>query len=274
METERTMATHTFAADELQKALKMPKERKKRIGANVDIETEKYVNNYIEFVLKQMEQAIHMGSGPIIFIEQEIDCSKYVPGSSFVCDSIIISGGVLHIILLDLDSVKDMVFHVEGNAKLKLCARAALDMFDGCEHNIDVVTISVHQPQHNRASTHTVFKESIYQWAEEVLAPKKQKEQPQQAAQCNSLTEADFLAELQPIAALLAKKNKDYGNSYAKLRNEYGTVAFHIRLADKLSRLKQVDGNGVLVSDESAIDTIRDIIGYCALELVYRKGGN
>lgn len=273
MRAETTMATHTFAADELQKALKMPRGRKKQIGTNIDAETEEYVNNYVEFVLKQIEQAMHIGPDPIIFIEQGIDCSKYVPGSSFVCDSILISGGVLHMIFLNFDVVKDMVFHVEGNAKLKLCARAALDMFDG-EYSIDVVTISVHQPQHQRVSTHTVFKESIYQWAEEVLIPKGRKEQLQQVAQCNPLTEKDFLAELQPIAALLAKKNRDYGNSYAVLRDEYGTVAFHIRLADKLSRLKQVDGNGTLVLDESAIDTIRDIIGYCALELVYRKGGN
>lgn len=87
-----------------------------------------------------------------------------------------------------------------------------------------------------------------------------------------TLTVKEFLDQLQPIAELLAKKNKDYGNSYANLRDEYGNVAFYIRLADKLSRLRQVDVNGTLVTDESAIDTIRDIIGYCVLELLYRKG--
>lgn len=82
--------------------------------------------------------------------------------------------------------------------------------------------------------------------------------------------EGDFLEVFGPIAKLLAKKNADYGNSYQILRRDYGPPAFHIRLADKLNRLRQVDTRDVLVTDEAAIDTIKDIIGYCVLELIYR----
>lgn len=87
----------------------------------------------------------------------------------------------------------------------------------------------------------------------------------------NAFYEEDFLDVLRPIAAILAKKNADYGNSYHILRADYGPPAFHIRLTDKLNRLRQVDRNGALVSDESAMDTIKDIVGYCTLELMYRK---
>jgi len=86
-----------------------------------------------------------------------------------------------------------------------------------------------------------------------------------------SFCEEDFLEVFRPIAAILAKKNADYGNSYHRLRDEYGSTAFHIRLADKFNRLRQVDTQAALVADESAIDTIKDIVGYCALELLYRS---
>jgi len=72
------------------------------------------------------------------------------------------------------------------------------------------------------------------------------------------------------VVALLICKNKDYGNSYEILRDRYGPVAFHVRLADKLFRLENVEKNGDHVG-ETIEDTIKDIIGYCLLELKYRS---
>ena len=78
-----------------------------------------------------------------------------------------------------------------------------------------------------------------------------------------------YLSILQPIAELLQKKNTDYGDSYKKLRDEYGAVAFHVRISDKLSRIKQLDSADAQVKEESRRDTLNDIIGYCALEIAY-----
>lgn len=83
------------------------------------------------------------------------------------------------------------------------------------------------------------------------------------------LSSATFDSILYPIAELLHKKNTDYGNSYEKLREKYGPVAFHVRIADKLNRIEQLDKAGALVN-EAITDTIADIIGYCTLELKYR----
>lgn len=81
-----------------------------------------------------------------------------------------------------------------------------------------------------------------------------------------------YLSILQPIAELLQKKNTDYGDSYKKLRDEYGAVAFHVRISDKLSRIKQLDSADAQVKEESRRDTLNDIIGYCALEIAYMDG--
>ena len=76
---------------------------------------------------------------------------------------------------------------------------------------------------------------------------------------------------LDPIADLLERKNKDYGNSFDQLREKYGPVGFYIRVADKLNRIEQLDTNQAMVKDEAIEDTINDIIGYCTLELNFRN---
>lgn len=82
---------------------------------------------------------------------------------------------------------------------------------------------------------------------------------------------SDFKTILEPIAEMLEKKNHDYGDSYKELRKKYGVTSFHIRVADKLNRIEQLDKDGAKVS-ESREDTIKDIIGYCVLELRYMQG--
>lgn len=71
------------------------------------------------------------------------------------------------------------------------------------------------------------------------------------------------------ITETLIKKNKDYGDSYFELREEYGKIAFLIRLSDKIARLKTLAKQDAQVN-ESEEDTIKDIIGYCLLELYFR----
>jgi hypothetical protein len=68
----------------------------------------------------------------------------------------------------------------------------------------------------------------------------------------------------------LIRKNTDYGDSYRRLRDEFGPDSFLIRLGDKYNRLIALRGKDALVS-ESTDDTIRDIAGYCLLEMAYRK---
>jgi hypothetical protein len=83
----------------------------------------------------------------------------------------------------------------------------------------------------------------------------------------------EFMGPAAEIAALVKKKNEDYGGSYYKLREKYGPTSFLIRLADKTGRLDELlSGKGKKpVSGETTEDTIKDVMGYCLLELQYRK---
>lgn len=69
------------------------------------------------------------------------------------------------------------------------------------------------------------------------------------------------------IGKLVIEKNKSYDDAFNKTMDKYGEVAFLIRMEDKIKRLEMrlscLDDN----VDESLIDCLNDIIGYCLLML-------
>ncbi len=73
------------------------------------------------------------------------------------------------------------------------------------------------------------------------------------------------------MADMVSRKNSDYGNSYFRLRSEWGPMSFGARLGDKYYRLTNLLQGHEPQINESVEDTIRDIIGYCLLELAYRE---
>jgi hypothetical protein len=81
----------------------------------------------------------------------------------------------------------------------------------------------------------------------------------------------EFTNVLNPVAELLEQKNHDYGRSYDRLREEFGEVSFLIRIDDKVNRLKTLVKHPAQVTTEAVEDTIKDIIGYCTLELCFRN---
>lgn len=64
---------------------------------------------------------------------------------------------------------------------------------------------------------------------------------------------------------LFAKKNKDYGDSFAT----YGTIGVIVRMQDKINRLCSITKNGVsYVDDESLRDTLIDLHNYSAMAVM------
>ena len=73
------------------------------------------------------------------------------------------------------------------------------------------------------------------------------------------------------LNGIYERKNHDYGDSFAKLRNELPN-AILVRIYDKYSRLKTLmQGAEQKVKDESIDDTLMDLANYCIMELVERK---
>lgn len=74
------------------------------------------------------------------------------------------------------------------------------------------------------------------------------------------------------VKATLIRKNRDYGDSFAKQYAKYGLMCGLIRMDDKMSRLQTLVGGQEAEVAESIEDTLMDLAGYailCAVE--FRK---
>jgi hypothetical protein len=78
-----------------------------------------------------------------------------------------------------------------------------------------------------------------------------------------SITEADFKVFTDALAAVLAKKNADYGNGVF----DFGRMGIVIRLNDKMRRLISLVNKNE-VNFESIADTLVDIAGYAVLGMI------
>lgn len=73
------------------------------------------------------------------------------------------------------------------------------------------------------------------------------------------------------FVATYTAKNSDYGDSFAKVREEY-PHAIAIRLTDKLERLKVLlEQDYVPKVEESIEDTLKDVAVYSIMELIERE---
>lgn len=64
---------------------------------------------------------------------------------------------------------------------------------------------------------------------------------------------------------LFTKKNRDYGDAFAK----YGTIGVLVRIGDKLDRCISIEKNKVtLIDSESIKDTLIDLHNYSAMALM------
>lgn len=66
----------------------------------------------------------------------------------------------------------------------------------------------------------------------------------------------------------LIRKNRDYGDSFAKQFAKYGVLSGLIRMDDKMRRLENLVGGAEPNVDESIEDTLMDLAGYAQLTLV------
>ena len=75
------------------------------------------------------------------------------------------------------------------------------------------------------------------------------------------------------INELYAKKNHDYGDSFAQSFREEGMAMVRIRLGDKFNRLKALARCGEQkVADESIRDTLIDLANYAIMTVLEMEG--
>lgn len=123
-----------------------------------DEEMETYCQDYANFVVEQKEA---LGPNTLVFIEQRLDFSQYVPEGFGTGDCVLISEKVLHII--DFKYGRYYV-NPENNPQLLLYALGALELVDSI-YDIEEVRMTIYQPRIGNVATWTMDTFPILDWA-------------------------------------------------------------------------------------------------------------
>ena len=128
-------------------------------------EVEKCTN----FVFEKMAEAKSSTPDALLFLEQRLDFSKYVPEGFGTGDRIIIADGTMEII--DLKYGKGVEVSAVNNPQMKLYALGAIEEY-GFIYDINTVRMTIVQPRLDNISTWEISVIDLMNWAENELIVK------------------------------------------------------------------------------------------------------
>lgn len=85
----------------------------------------------------------------------------------------------------------------------------------------------------------------------------------------NFLSSEDINRLSEKIAAIVVRKQRDYGNDNI-LR--FGRLGLLVRVHDKIARLENLTARGTEPNNESVSDNYLDVIGYCTVAMMFERG--
>ena len=127
------------------------------------------VEDYVAFVIEQIEAAKRECKSPLFSVEQRVDISEYSPDCFGTADMVIVTDKVAHVI--DLKLGRGVEVSAEENPQLMAYGLGVLEMVDML-YDIEVVGLTIFQPRINNFSTWDITPEALKTWGEEVLKPR------------------------------------------------------------------------------------------------------
>ncbi|TCL60550.1 uncharacterized protein DUF2800 [Kineothrix alysoides] len=127
------------------------------------------VEEYVAYVIEQIEEAKKMCKYPILTVEQRVDLSIYVEGCFGTADMVIVTDTKVHII--DLKLGKGVEVSAEGNYQLMIYALGVVATVEML-FEIETVELTIVQPRLCNFSTWEMSVADLKRWAEEEFVPK------------------------------------------------------------------------------------------------------
>lgn len=144
-----------------------------------DVLTSQYYNedmqqhceNYRDFVLGHYQDAQNITKDAVIFLEEKLDLTEYIPEGFGTSDNSIISDDLLHVI--DLKYGKGIMVDAFENKQLMLYGLGAYLAYS-MAYDIKRVRMSIFQPRKDNYSSYEISVEALLHWANTELKDKAQ----------------------------------------------------------------------------------------------------
>lgn len=147
------------------------KTRLNKIEANelYNHEMPDHVETYTGYVFERLAAARVGTPDALLFLEQRLDFSKYVPEGFGTGDSVIIGDGTVEII--DLKYGKGVEVSADENEQMMLYGLGAYEEYASF-YDIKKVAMTIVQPRLHSISTYEIMVEDLLKWANDTLVPK------------------------------------------------------------------------------------------------------
>lgn len=127
------------------------------------------VDEYVSFVIGEIEEAKRICNDPVFSVEQRVDASDYVDECFGTADMVVVTDKVAHII--DLKLGKGVPVYAESNPQLMIYGLGILCMAE-LLYDVETVRLTIFQPRLNNSSTWDISPDALKIWGEEVLKPR------------------------------------------------------------------------------------------------------
>jgi hypothetical protein len=126
------------------------------------------VSIYTDYVIEQFHAAVQATGDPVIYLEEKLDYSSYVPAGFGTGDCIIIADGQMEVI--DLKFGKGVEVSAVDNPQLMLYALGAYEQF-GFIYNIHTIKTTIAQVRLGNISSSVISADMLIDWAENKVKP-------------------------------------------------------------------------------------------------------
>lgn len=160
-------AGHALAEHLVKKHLKL--RSKRPVSDYYSDELLEAVDEYVSYVIGEIEEAKRICKDPVFSVEQRVDASDYVDECFGTADMVIVTDKVAHII--DLKLGKGVPVFSEENPQLMIYGLGILSMAE-LLYDVETVRLTIFQPRLNNSSTWDISPTDLKDWGEDVLKPR------------------------------------------------------------------------------------------------------
>lgn len=160
-------AGHSLAEHLIKKHLKV--RSKRPVSDYFSDELVEAVEEYVSYVIGEIEEAKRSCTNPVFAVEQRIDLGLHVKDCFGTADMVIITDNKVHII--DLKLGKGVMVDAEENVQLMIYGLGVLDITEML-YDIKKVELTIVQPRLEHLSTWVLPAEKLHCWGEQEFEPK------------------------------------------------------------------------------------------------------
>ena len=160
-------AGHALAEHLIKKHLKL--RTKRPVSDYYSDDLLEAVDDYVSFVIGEIEDAKRECKQPVFAVEQRVDISDYATDCFGTADMVIVTDKVVHII--DLKLGRGVEVNAVENPQLMAYGHGVLAMAEML-YDVETVRLTIYQPRINNYSSWDIIPTDLKKWGEEILKPR------------------------------------------------------------------------------------------------------